>query len=80
MEPCKLATQYAVKIQATKSLCDLENVGKLIKSDVKNLEGYVEWLRDIYTSHKDYYINAKEFDPNNLLNKEGLKLWNEGKL
>ena len=78
-DPCRLATSYADRLSKCKTVEELKHVGLDIKTDLKNLAGYEDWLRDWYRSC-EISITAPELIPEECLNKEGLKALKEGKI
>lgn len=76
---CRLATNYAERLSKCKTVEELKHVGLDIKTDLKNLSGYEDWLRDWYRSC-EISITAPHLIPEECLNKEGLKALAKGEI
>jgi len=79
MGACELATKYYEKMSKCKTIEELFVVGQEIKADEKNLEGWIEWLRDGYKSISDT-IKAPIIPIEDMLNKEGLRALARGEI
>lgn len=72
----KIATQYAVRIMASKTIEELTFIGAEIKAyldkDADFKAGWRSWLIDIWQSQYDT-LSAPKLVPEECLNKSGLK-------
>lgn len=70
-DPCSIATEFYVKISKCTTIIELNRIGVEIKASLKNVEGWVEWLRCGWQSQYDT-LSAPKLVPEECLNAKGI--------
>jgi hypothetical protein len=50
MNPCNLATDFAVRLMKARDLPELASISSEVRARLRDLTGWEDWLRDIWTS------------------------------
>jgi hypothetical protein len=82
MTPLDLAIEYFGRFKEVKSFDELALICCEVKIDKMDAEGFNEWADWLLTCYESAHLtlSTKESKPEDVLNAEGLKRFNEGML
>jgi hypothetical protein len=77
-DPCTLATKYAERMAKADTVESLKYIGLEIKNSLSSIDGWKDWLTDIYLSNL-VRINTPDVPIEGALNKQGLEALKKSK-
>ena len=79
MNPCDLATDFAVRLMAARDLTELASISSEVRARLRDLTGWEDWLRDIWTS-RNIDLKGPDTPFEETLNAAGRKALKRGEL
>ena len=70
-DPCNIATEYAERMSTARTVIELKAIGQEIKTNITNIIGWEQWLRDWYSSRL-HDLKTIKTTPKEVLSKAGL--------
>lgn len=79
MNPCDLATNFAVRLMAARDLTELASISSEVRARLRDLTGWEDWLRDIWWS-RNQDLKGPDIPFEETLNVAGRKAYKKGTL
>ena len=79
MNACDLATDFAVRLMAARDLTELASISSEVRARLRDLTGWEDWLRDIWTS-RNIDLKGPDVPFEETLNAAGMRALKKGTL